>query len=173
MSNEIQNVDTLAEKLLPSEIQDATAIQRAEDRQRMSDAIVKTITDMGQAGVVLLRESSVGGELHPNKLAKALEGYIPANWQSVIVRDDVPKTANEQLAAIAVRASRNAMVEYSRSLIVERGLTEQEQTRAVKKAIRNTAYNEVSASLPLKVATANKAERRDSVLAFLQAALQK
>jgi hypothetical protein len=159
--------DPVAEKLGPERTREVNRYESDERRTAMIDTITKTIADMGSNAKTLFKECAIGDELHPDKLAIALQKHLPSNW-TIVLDPESSKTPNEQLAAIAVRIPR-AYVSVQASIIAEEiGLSKDEQTRAIRKVIKQEAMNGVSKQVPLRVAKATKATRRDAILAALE-----
>lgn len=156
-------------KLPPDVRRETIEAQDSEERASMIEKIRESVTSIPNY-VNVLRECAIGDAFHPEKLAKAVESHLPANWEKAL-RDDVDKTPHEQLAGIVVGVGRGIVTEESRRLIDEYGLTKDEQTRAIKKAIRSKAMVEVSRVVPLKVAKAKQATYRDRLLDGLKAIL--
>ena len=158
--------DPLESKLLPVELERSRKNDSDTRRAEMIDTITDRIAKLPER-IDIFRSCTVGGELHPDKLADALQAHIPANWGD-IVRDDVAKTPNEQLAVVALRVVRSLLTEKTNAIMDDRGLVESEKTRSVKKALKQTATEwATSKRLPIKVASATKATRRDHILAML------
>ena len=155
---------------LPPDVREKTiGIQDGEDRVSMVERIRDAVTSIVDYHK-LLRECAVEGAFHPGKLASALQPHLPANWEEAL-RDDVDKTPEEQLATIVVGIPRAIVGAEARRLTDEYGLTKEEETRAIKKAIRSKAMGEIGKKIPLKVAKASQANYRDRILAGLHAIL--
>lgn len=167
------------EEKLPAEIfGDALDFQDLEHRQEMTLEILRAVSKIPKDDKTsnvpqyyhILKECAVDGMIHPGKLSAAITPYLPKNWENAL-RPDVNKTPEEQLATIVSKLPRSIVATHAKGLAKEYGLTDAEQTRSVKKALRSAANRKVSSKLPIKVAPADTAERQDHILACLAAIL--
>ena len=145
----------------------AIVYQHDEERANMVDKIRKAVASIPNS-VDVLKGCAIGDAFHPEKLAKAIESHLPANWEKAL-RDDVDKTPHEQLAGIVVGVGRGIVTAQAQELLGSYGLTKDEQTRSIKKAVRSKVAEQVATKIPLKVAKATQATYKDRLLEMMKA----
>ena len=143
----------------------AIGYQDSDDRAEMIVKIREVVAGMDY--IALLSSCSIGGAIHPGKLADALQSHLPKKWEMAL-RDDVDKTPEEQLATIVAGVPRGLVTTVSNTYVSDYGLTKEEQTRSLKKAIRAKAIEEVEKKVPLKVAKARQANYQDRLIAGMK-----
>lgn len=159
-------------KNVPQEIRDKTnEIETADHRVEMVAKIKLAVSRIPNY-INVLADCAVGDAFHPGKLADALRDHIPSNWETAL-RDDVDKSPQEQLAGIVAGFTRTMVTTQANELAREYGLSKDDQTRALKKAIRSKAMDTVSRVVPVRVAKASTAEYQDNILAGLRAIINK
>lgn len=153
---------------VPNDVKGKAIIyQHDEERASMVDKIRKAVANIPNS-VDVLKGCAIGDAFHPEKLAKAIESHLPANWEKAL-RDDVDKTPHEQLAGIVVGVGRGIVTAQSQELLGSYGLTKDEQTRSIKKAVRSKVAEQVATKIPLKVAKATQATYKDRLLEMMKA----